>query len=562
MLNKEVKILFSSIFASTSKTNNVSNSIPLMKQLIPVLLSLFLVTTSAMAQNMSEICGTNDWKTLTERLIENRRFMEAGHYNIDRNIVKYVPVKFHLIARKDGSNRLSEAKVFENLCQLNKDYEDQNMVFYMAGGSISYINDNNAYTNQANTFGVAALKAARVSNAINIYFAAETPSQSGLGGTTLGYYSPINDWLVIRNDQVDSKSGTLSHELGHCFSLKHPFSGWDQESFLQWYAKKFNKSENWGQVPTWFKLSVVNNLAPDGFTKIECFNGSNCATSGDLVCDTPADYNFGFGWSGCSPFNRRLIGPCDKDSIKDTMEDNFMAYFIGCSKYKFTAEQKALIQADYYSARRAYIRSNYVPQIEVINQQAANLAPNGPIVVQFYDNVTLNWDAVPGADAYVVEVDRTSSFNSSSIQRYIVGGTSLTVFKLEPSKSYFWRVVPFDAEGGTCQNLSDAVKAKFSTSAFTIGTSEITAINQWSVSPNPVSSGNPLWVSMNVETGFVADIALFNAMGQEMKVLGQRQIAEGDVQLSIDTNGLSKGIYILQVKSAAGIESKRVIIAD
>ncbi|MFZ4543852.1 MAG: zinc-dependent metalloprotease [Saprospiraceae bacterium] len=534
-----------------------------MKKLFLIFLTLTGILTHNFAQNMSEICGTSDWKTITERLIENRRYMEAGHYNIDRSIVKYIPLKIHLIAKKDGSNRLSEAKVFENLCQLNKDYEDQNIVFYMADGSMSYINDNNAYTNQGNTFGVAALKAAKAKNAINIYFAFETPSLgSTLGGTTLGYYSPTNDWLVIRNDQVDNKSGTLSHELGHCFSLKHPFSGWDQESFLQWYAKKYSKAENWGAVPAWFKVSVVNQVASDGFTKIECFNGSNCASSGDLVCDTPADYNFGFGWSGCSPFTRKLIGPCDKDSIKDTMEDNFMAYFIGCAKYKFTNEQKALIQADYNSSRRAYIRSSYVPAIQPISQHAINHSPNGPIVVQYFDNVTLDWDDVPGADAYLVEIDRTSSLNSSGVQRYLVGNSSLTVFKLEASKSYFWRVIPYDAEGGTCLNLNDAVKAKFSTSAFTIGTSDISALNQWSVSPNPVSSGNPIRLSMNVGQDFEATIALYNAMGQEIKSIGKQQITAGNVQLTIETDGVSKGIYYVRLQSEKGIESKRVIIAD
>ena len=74
--------------------------------------------------------------------------------------------------------------------------------------------------------------------------------------------------------------------------------------------------------------------------------------------------------------------------------------------------------------------------------------------------------------------------------------------------------------------------------------------------------GNPLWLNMDVHSGFTADIILYNAVGQEIRMLGKQQIGEGEVQLSIDTQGLSKGIYYVQLRSTSGTDSKRVIIAD
>lgn len=526
-----------------------------MKKTLFTLLTLVCGATANYAQNMSEICGTRDWHILDQRLDENREAMESGRYKGTERMTKYIPIKFHLIAKLDGTGRLSEAKVFENLCQLNIDYQDQNIIFYMADGSINYINDNNAYNDQSNTLGSAVLEKNRSKSAINIFFAQTTPSNGSLGGTTLGYYSPIKDWLVIRNDQVNNTSGTLSHELGHCFSLKHPFSGWDQESYLQ----KYGNGSSWTSIPTWFKTPVT--VAPDGATLIECFNGSNCKVAGDKVCDTPADYNFGFGWDGCNPFNRKIIGPCAQDSIKDVNENLFMAYFIGCKNYVFTTEQKALIAADYNSTRRAYIRPNYTPAIETITQQATNLTPNDiALTVLYYDYVTLDWDNVPGADAYLIEIDQQSSFTSSTVQRYFTNTSNFIATKLAANKGYYWRVIPFDTEGGTCQPLSGATKARFRTSSFTVGTSDIKLLNSWGVSPNPTAAGTDLVLNMDAVNGFDASIAIYNALGQEVKSLGSQNIIAGMNSFNISTDNLTPGMYTVRIQSAKGTESKKVVI--
>ena len=529
-----------------------------MKKVLLAIATIATLATNSFAQKMSEICGTTDWDLIDQRLIENRRAMEAGLYANQRAMVKYIPIKFHLISKKDGTGRLSETKVFENLCQLNKDYQDQNIIFYMAGGTMSYINDNNSYSNQSTGLGAATMQSVYHKNAINIYFALETPSPGGgaLGGTTLGYYSPTKDWLVIRNDQVNSTSGTLSHEIGHHFSLAHPFKGWDQESYLQ----KYGDGKNWSSIPTWFK--TPHTAAPDG-TLIEFFNGSNCAFAGDRVCDTPADYNFGFGWNGCAEFNRKIIGPAVGDSIRDVMENNFMAYFIGCKDYIFTTEQKKLILADYNSAARAKLRSNYTPAIETITQQATDLLPANDATAEFYDYVNLDWADVPNADAYLVEVDRFSSLTSTTALRFVTKTSSfLLQGKLEPNKTYYWRVIPFDAEGGTCQIINSASKSKFTTSAFPVATHDITDLNQWTVSPNPLTQGQMLNIDLSVAQGFDAKISLYNAIGQEIKSLGNKQIEAGQTRLTFDTADLTQGIYFVRVQTANGTESKKVEVSN
>ncbi len=525
-----------------------------MKKILLSLVAMAILSTSAVAQNMAQMCGTTDWQLIDARLVENIRAADAGWYNAERSMAKYIPVKFHLIAKKDGTGRLSEAKVFENLCQLNKDYQDQSIIFYLADGTFSYIDDDGAYANQKPALTANLLNSKRHAKAINVYCAGATPSGGALG-TTLAYYDPQKDWLCTRNDQVDNISGTLSHEFGHYFSLKHVFSGWDSKPFLEQYSA----SNNWATIPNWFK--VTQSLATDGITPIECFNGSNCKTAGDRMCDTPADYNFGFGWNACSVFNKKLIGPCAADSIKNTDEENFMGYFLGCANYHFSQEQKNAILADYNSTRRTYIRSNYTPAIETLPNHVTGHSPKS-VKTEFYNHVTLDWDDVPNADAYFVEVSETAAF-STNPQRYITKTSNFTLTnKLLANKGYYWRVLPFDTEGGVCLTAAGATRINFTTSSVPVATNDIESLSRWEVSPNPVRQGNTLFVDVDVLSGFDANVALYNAIGQEVKSLGMKQIEEGHTRLSFDTNDLANGVYFVRFQSGKGTESKRVLIGE
>lgn len=531
-----------------------------MKKFILSIASATLWMFNINAQNMSDFCGTSDWDKIDQRLVRNLRAIDEGILNGDRMTV-YIPLNLVILGKLDGSGRLPEANLLENLCQLNKDYQDQGIIFYIADGKFKYLNDNNAYENQKNALGLSALEKNRNKKALNIYFSSvvRKDPQKADDGTLLGYFAPANDWLVIRNNQVNNRSGTLSHELGHYFSLKHTFSGWDAKSLAEQYG-----NGTWGSIPNWFK--VPTTVAPDAFTLIECFNGSNCKQAGDRMCDTPADYNFGFGWNGCTPFTKKIIGPCAQDSIKDVMEENYMGYFIGCADYKFTQEQKNAIMADYLSNDRLYIRPNYTPSIETVSGQATGLLPTGttttPGVGEFYDFVNFDWNDVQGANAYVLEIAENASY-TLNLKSYVTETSNHIVKNLLPGKKYFWRVLPFDNEGGTCLNIAQAERKSIVTSKHSISSKDnIESLNNWELAPNPVSIGAPLYINVDIAKAFDAKVSLYNAIGQEVKTLGVKEFQEGQARLSFETSDLTQGVYFVRFQSGNSTEARRVMIQN
>jgi hypothetical protein len=511
------------------------------------------------AQKMHEMCGTTeaDQDILIQRLNENRDLMEKGLL-VDnaRGAKKYVPVKFHIVGKADGSGRINEAKILENLCQINKDYADQDIVFYLKvetnGDIFNYINNDNVFANQSNSLGITSLNKEykKFPGAINLFLVNFASSENQLGGTTLGYYSPINDWLVIRNDQVNSTSGTISHELGHHFSLPHPFKGWDQKTCKDIYPTEWASGKE-------FQVTILK--APDGNTTVENADKSNCKTAGDNICDTPADYNFGFDWNGCTLFTKKIKDPAG--NYLDPEETLFMGYFIGCAKYVFTTDQKALILADYLSAKRAKLRPNYTPNIVDVTGKPNLVSPAAGSTTGFYNNITFDWDDVPGADRYILEIDKNPSFNAAPI-RSIEKTSMKVVTNLAPDVlKYYWRVIPFHSETGTCVAPGTLPKIIFSTSAIS-SAKDISGVSDWTVSPNPVTNGNAIVVDVDVTQPFEAEVSLINSVGQKVQTLGNQQFTEGGNRLEIATKDVSAGIYFVRLQTGKSIVNKKVVVLN
>ena len=115
--------------------------------------------------------------------------------------------------------------------------------------------------------------------------------------------------VFIENDNMTI--GVFSHEMGHFFGLEHTFGG------------------------------DITELA----------DGSNCATAGDLVCDTPADpYSPGDEQDAYITNCVYTYGAIDGNGdYYSAMVNNIMSYYSGCDPQVFTNGQYVRM-VDVYSA--------------------------------------------------------------------------------------------------------------------------------------------------------------------------------------------------------------------
>jgi hypothetical protein len=496
-----------------------------------LLFSLF-ITFTANAQ-INGFCGTNGDDAIKERLLANKKsFLHS--VGLRGNETVYVPITFHMVATTAGQGRIKEYKVLEQLCALNKDYESVGMIFYLKNGTFNYLDHDATYYTPGTTASATKMTLEKNSdgaNSVNVFICQNANTPNGIG-TTLGYYDPQKDWVVIRIGDVNATSGTLSHELGHFFSLMHTFNGWDGEP---WTAAQHGNPVSSQNSPG----GVLNELA----------DGSNCENAGDFLCDTPADYNLGFGWNGCTPYtggcmdiNGQLLNPD---------EPNFMGYFIGCASYHFSNEQINMMLEDYESPFRTYLHSSYIPSEGDITEITTQLYPSNNEDVPF-TNVELEWEAVPNADKYLVTVKRLlSEWN------YVTTTNKLWLTDLDANKSYSWSVLPFNETGGC--GISSGFRS-FTTGGSSSAVFSIEGVNNWDVFPNPASSGQSINLHLDMDISMEISVRIIDLQGKEIYSSGKLSFNPGVNNLDLTTDNLQGGIYFMQLKGNEGIVSRKIAI--
>ena len=464
----------------------------------------------------AQVCGHVATQTDIDRLLKNKEAFNSG--SVTKSIVtSYVPVTFHIVRKSDGSKGITEDKVLEQLCSLNEDYADQDVVFYLKDGTFNYINSTFLYETPANdavSNKILEGKLGPGKNSMNIFICESAESGSQLGGVTLGYYSPFLDVIVMKQSEVNGVSATLAHEAGHFFSLMHPHNGWDQ---VAWDAGDHG-------------IPLTSSTAPGGVLA-ELADGSNCENAGDFLCDTPADYNLGFGWPGCTNYT----GGCQDvtGALLDPQEINFMGYFNGCSSYIFTDDQKNMVMADYESAGRSYIRVGYTPNEAVLQQTTLN-TPIGGETTAGYNEVFIDWAEVDNAIGYFVEL-RTGITKTY----YLVEASEMTLTSLASNKLYNWKVMPY-TELGSCVGY---------TAGETFRTGLNTSLKEFenidlNVYPTVINDGA---FTISTSESFDADLKIVNIAGQVVSTTSQN-LAKGANSLQISSE-LAKGIYFLNIQS-------------
>ncbi|MEO6189340.1 MAG: M12 family metallo-peptidase, partial [Saprospiraceae bacterium] len=423
---------------------------------ILILLGLMLIFQSTTQSQVTGFCGSTalDNLSIKNRMVKNRE--DASLLNIRTGAIKYVPVTYFLVAKSDGTGRAKYINILLNLCAINEIYKDQDISFYLKGGGTGMIDVNNTliYDDPSSTFGNAAITQLqnKNKNAINIFVASKA------NGTNLGvlaFYNPTNDNLVSDLKYVTGTSPTtLAHEIGHYFSLAHTFFGWENDTYDCSIPTPTEHFLNGRKV----LVEYVDRLKPLN-------NNLHCNEAADGFCDTQADYNFGFGWSGGCTWKSDCAKDPDENKPMDPDELNIMSYFLNCLK-TFSLEQKAAIARDYASSARNYLKSPAHIPLPAVTE-----APKNPrIESDGFNSVTFKWDAPANATHYILEFATVTLSNSMTYKNFILTRTDTTFTNLAKGIKYAWKVTAFNVTNPCPMSTGNL---SFFSSSFGVATQDV-----------------------------------------------------------------------------------------
>lgn len=534
-------------------------------QVFLLLLTLQPLSIKAQTDKKHLSCGTSP-----DDLIQIYETMQAqrGRYGNTvqtRGVTSYVPVCFHLVAKADGTGRVNESKLLDMIDQWNKTYAANGLELQFYIKYLNYVDNDALYNTPRALSGANRAFVVRKSDAMNIYICGTADDGTDPNSVTLAYYlnrfssddAPYAaDWVVMRLLEASREnSSTVEHEVGHFFTLPHTFLGFEASPFIPTTASPC--------AP----LTIAYNGRNIAVEKVaRTGSDANCSTAGDGFCDTEPDYNFGITKGSAWNNNNN---PCVYNGIaKDPTcvavnpdETNLMGYFIGCEN-KFSPNQVTAMKTDYAnSSYRKYLRDGNVAQSTAPVGEATLITPVNNATTESYTNLSFDWSDVSGAYGYVFEISTFASF-AANVKRYVVYNSNINITNtstggsfLTANRAYYWRVRAF---GRYVTGTNFAVENKFTTGTLN-SVKEIKGIEEFTVSPNPVSQASHVELRLNSESAFIAQVKWTNIAGQVVK--NQEMLFNSGLNAQLlDISELNHGLYILTIESDKGILNKKVAI--
>ncbi len=329
-----------------------------------LILTIFLSSTCyILSQNNSEpVCGTvtssesiefyNSLKPQIKKYEAQFNALSSTYSKSNSKIVNSIPIKAHIIRNSNGNGGLGVNDLNLAINELNTTYADAYLEFYLSDG-IDYI-DNNNLCHFNKTRESALISSYYTPGVLNIYFFDYVENESDVN--ICGYTNNVGklDVIVIQNSCVINSS-SLSHEVGHFFSLIH-----------------------------------TQGPQSEGLTT-ELVNGSNCDTDGDGICDTPADPTLSN--SNVDNFCNYVGNEVDANGDRfhpDTQ--NIMSYSLKGCRSHFSTKQFARMFAFYKTAKNYLADNSFNANIIAdVNQTC-----DDKLTVQFSNNssnaTSWKWD--------------------------------------------------------------------------------------------------------------------------------------------------------------------------
>lgn len=490
-----------------------------LKHALPLGFALLSSVAALQAQQLP--CGTHHHadQLVKERMLRQR---DLGIYAPQNRTISYVPVSFHLVGTDEGEHYPSEVGVLQALCLLNEKFADQDIQFYIHN-QLLYMPNTEVFDDGYGWGASGEMENAKIPNTLNIFVGANVSQP------VAGYYSPWGDYVFVRHGEMNNGSTTLTHELGHFFSLPHTFYGWEDTDCEGLYGG--------GPVPQVVNGDAVEYVARSG-------GNTNCQFAADGFCDTEADY---YSYRQNCPIGVNVYDP---DNVRlDPDETLYMSYLSDACMNRFSDDQEAAIFADLSQRGWANdpLPAGILPLPDSV-EWTPSPAHNSLITID--GALELKWNSVPGATRYYVEVYRTF-FGSpiETIERVSLSSvdTTLTipVSKFIENRIYAWRVTAYNRYY-SCLPSSDYFQfvpnALLNTSV-----NNIESQSEWnlSVHPNPVQQSGYMLVQSPANTS--AAIRLYSIDGKLQWQIPNMEINIGENRIDFQSAGLPQGLYILEM---------------
>lgn len=452
----------------------------------------------------------------------------------------YPAMTIQIVGNNDGENYIDYMKLMDGFCGLNNDMAQSDIHFFIHG-DILFVDSSDWYNHATVIEGADMMFANNVENTLNCYVVGNPAGNAG-------YNLPYAGIALGKGAAGSLLSHTWSHEVGHNLSIQHPFLGWEGDVYS--YGNPTPTTVTYDY--TYFKDSLITDTTIIDTAFVELVDGSNCTFAADGFCDTPPDY-LSIG-SDCNAQGLSTVLQKDPNGV-DFRSDatNIMTYANDACGANFTPEQIAAMRAYLQTVRSPYLNVNPNPIIDTINATANMLSPISSATEQF-DFVELEWESVPNATHYIVQVSRFPSFSFIAYNA-IVNDTTLLITSLQNQKNYYWRIKAFN-QGYTCASISPS--ETFQTQDL-VRTENIQSVERFGIYPTIVESGQNLTIEITTRKSLEAQVRIFNIAGQQ--ILAQPfDLNVGENKEIITLPNLTDGTYIVQIQTEEGMINEKIVV--
>ena len=512
------------------------------------LLALALVTTvasvSAQHQHRGE-CGVTYEMEQQLPVYSQKDVQLFKEAHPERFAAINIPVTFHTVADFDGEGRSKRLGILNSLCRMNRDYAPHGIAFYLKDGGFNEIDNGTIFSAPGAPGSGSIIQSFKDGSSMDLFVTENASTGSEIGNdVVLGFYSPGGDYIILRKQEMADSSATMSHEVGHYFTLRHPHSGWNDHYPID----IFGTTVPFTSIPGWSTNGVD---IPASGALVELMDGSNCEIAGDRLCDTPPDYLLGLDGFGC--FGNFGVFDPNGDAL-ESQRNLSMGYFGNCTKYVFSPEQIDRVKLNIASPGRNFLDNTHTPNETEITGDLAITSPGVQEKIDTYDGVEVSWEGVQDADLYLVEI--VNFLDPSDFYEYTTSNESIYVTDLEPDKVYFLNVKPYN-DAYTCYPEAGL---PFLTGNQPTAVEDPSFVSDFIVYPNPSKANQDIIVEMTSDWSGNATISISDLTGKVVKSQSV-QVSNGKQQLVASQNGdIQSGVYFLQLATAKGNVTRKIVI--